>query len=455
MKTYLSIAITLVLTGCSTAMLEPPKANIPEAFHNKPIYKSDSLKLEPNWWLVFKDENLNRLINYALLNNTDLAIAILNIKLAQNTLALSQIDKGVRQSASTSVSVDKNLKNGDKSEGNSTSYNLSYELDLWNSLSNSKSAKEWAVRATEQEKESMRLSLISSIISLYYKHMLLSESIKMAQESVDSSKKLLEITQSKFKVGMISGLEVAQAKSAVIEQEYDYNELIQNQFENTNALKALLNLNPSESFPLNVEMPDTIPYRVFKNIRSDIPSNILRNRPDVLSAQMRLEESFYNVKKVESDFYPKITLTGSLGNSTAELLKFISNPIGSIVANIQIPALDYERNKENLKISENKYKINSLTYQKALTKALVDVENRISFYYYNKNNYEKVTQIHIQTEKISQMYEIKYKVGASSLSDLLYAQEKERKAYRTKLNHIYNLINSESQVYQALGGKYD
>lgn len=454
LKTITLLTAIAALSGCSTASLNFPKADIPESFQTTPIYSSDSFHLEPNWWLMFNDEELNHLIDYALQNNTDLAVAVLNIKLAQNTLALSKIDEGIQNSARVNFNSEKNLKDGSKYESNSISYSMSYEVDLWNSLSNARNAKEWAVKATEQEKETIKLSLISSIISLYYKSILLSETIAMSQESVDTSKKLLDITEAKFKVGMISGLEVAQAKTAVIEQEYKYNEYIQEQFENTNALKALLNLPPSSDFPLTIKIPTAIKPRVFKNVRADIPSNILKNRPDVLAAQMRLEESFYNAKSVEADFYPKISLTGSLGNSTADLVKFISNPIGSIFASIQLPILDYDRNKENLRISENRFKINALHYQKSLTKALEDVENRISFYYYNKDNYEKVSQIHRETQKISQMYETKYKVGAAALSDLLDAQERQRNAYKNKLNHIYNLINSESQVYQSLGGKY-
>lgn len=454
LKTITILTAITVLSGCSTASLDFPKADIPDNFKTTPIYSSDSFHLEPNWWLMFQDEELNQLIEYALKNNTDLAVAVLNIKLAQNTLALSKIDEGIQNNARVNFNSEKNLKDGSKYESNSISYSMSYEIDLWNSLSNARNAREWAVKATEQEKETIKLSLISSIISLYYKSILLSETISMSQESVDTSKKLLDITEAKFKVGMISGLEVAQAKTAVIEQEYKHNEYIQEQFENTNALKALLNLPPSSDFPLNIKIPTATKPRVFKNIRADIPSNILKNRPDVLAAQMRLEESFYNAKSVEADFYPKISLTGTLGNSTADLVKFISNPIGSILASIQLPILDYERNKENLRISENKFKINALHYQKALTKALEDVENRISFYYYNKDNYEKVSQIHRETQKISKMYETKYKVGAAALSDLLDAQERQRNAYTNKLNHIYNLINSESQVYQSLGGKY-
>ncbi len=446
---------TLLLGGCGSVLLEPPKSNIPSVFTTKNIKTKESLNLNPNWWLLFEDKNLNYLIDYSLKNNTDLAIAVLNIKNAQSALELTEIEKGTKHDINARVGADKNFNTGKRGESNSISYSFSYELDLWNALGSAHSAKEWALSATEQEKEATKLSLISSVIALYYQAIFLNETISMAEESVKHSKKLLSITETKFKVGRLSGLELAQAKTSVIQQEYYLNEYKQKYFENINSLKALLNLNPSEEFPEYITIPKKIPPRVFKNIKSDIPSKILKNRPDVLAAQMRIQESFYNVKEIEADFYPKISLTGSLGNSTAELLRFINNPIGTIAANISFPILDYGRNKENLKIGENKYNIYTLEYQKTLVKAMGEVENRISFYYYNKDNYEKIDEVYKEKTKIRKIYEVRYNSGVAPLQDLLEAQENERSAYLNKLQHIYNLITSESQVYQALGGKYD
>ena len=452
-KIPIYLTISSILVGCSAVSIQPLKSNIPKVF-TTPIQSKESLHLNPNWWLIFNDPTLNEFIEYALNHNTDLAISILNIKIAQNTLNLSKIDKKPTQELSTDIGTEKNFKTGVKSNGTSLNYSFSYEIDLWNSLENAKNANEWALKASEQNKEITKLSLISSIISLYYKAIYLSETISMVEQSVAYSKKLLSITETKFKVGKLSGLELAQAKTSVITQEYSLNEYKQNAFQNLNAFKSLLNLNPSEELPNNLSIPTKIPAKTFKNIQSDIPINVLKNRPDVLAAQMRLQESFYNVKIKEADFYPKFSLTGSLGNSTYELLKFINNPIGSLAANFSLPILDYNKNKENLRISEHKYNIYALEYQKTLIKAMEEVENRLSFYYYHKDNYEKIEQVFKESQKIRKMYDVRYTAGAAPLQDLLDAQERERKAYLNKLSHIYNLINSESQVYQSLGGKY-
>lgn len=449
------IASLLILSGCSSISLEQPKSNIPSVFNTKTIQSKESLNLNPNWWLLFNDDNLNKIIDYALENNKDLSIAMVNIKLAQNNLRLLEISQGPQQSVSASLSTDKNLKTGTQSSSNSIQYNLNYEVDLWGSFQNARNAQEWALMATEQDKESAKLSLISSIIDLYYQSIYLNEKILMALESVKYSKQLLDITTTKYKVGKLSGLELSQAKKSQLEQEYSLNEYKQNLSENLNALKLLMGLNPGEELPNNINIPNDMPERNFQNIHSDIPSNVLKNRPDVLAAQMRIQEAFYNVKDKELEFYPKFSLTTSLGNSTGELLKFISNPIGTIGASISLPFLDYSKNKENLKISENKYKVYTLEYEQTLLKAMKEVENRLSFYYYNKNNYEKVSQLYLESQKISKIYEVRYNLGASPLQDLLEAQESERKAYLNQLNHMYNLLNSESQVYQSLGGRYD
>lgn len=334
------IASLLILSGCSSISLEQPKSNIPSVFNTKTIQSKESLNLNPNWWLLFNDDNLNKIIDYALENNKDLSIAMVNIKLAQNNLRLLEISQGPQQSVSASLSTDKNLKTGTQSSTNSIQYNLNYEVDLWGSFQNARNAQEWALMATEQDKESAKLSLISSIIDLYYQSIYLNEKILMALESVKYSKQLLDITTTKYKVGKLSGLELSQAKKSQLEQEYSLNEYKQNLSENLNALKLLMGLNPGEELPNNINIPNDMPERNFQNIHSDIPSNVLKNRPDVLAAQMRIQEAFYNVKDKELEFYPKFSLTTSLGNSTGELLKFISNPIGTIGASISLPFLE-------------------------------------------------------------------------------------------------------------------
>lgn len=454
-KKIMLISIVMALSGCSSISLEKPKSNIPSVFSTKTIQSKESLNLNPNWWLLFEDPNLNKIIDYALENNKDLAIAMINIKLARSNLRLLEIEQGPQQSLGASMSTDKNLKTGVQNSGNNVQYNLSYQVDLWGSFENARSAQDWAIMATEQDKENAKLSLISSIIDLYYQSIYLNEKILMAKESVNYSKKLLDITTTKYKVGKLSGLELSQAKKSQLEQEYALNEYIQNSNENLNALKLLMGLNPGDGLPNGITIPNDMPERDFQSIKSDIPSNVLKNRPDVLGAQMRVQESFYDVKGKELEFYPKFSLTSSLGNSTSDLIKFVSNPIATIGASIKLPFLDYARNKENLKVSENKYKVYALEYEKALLKAMQEVENKLSFYEYNKNNYEKINELYLESQKISKIYEVRYNLGATPLQNLLEAQENERKAYLNKLNHIYNLLNSESQVYQSLGGRYE
>lgn len=455
-KKLIPIACSIiVLQGCSSIHLTQPKSNIPSVFTSTTIQSKESLNLNPNWWLLFNDDNLTKMIEYALENNKDLAIAMENIKIAQHSLKLLKLEQGVDQSVGVNFGEEKNFNTGSKGSYSSLQYNLNYEVDLWGSFETAQNSKKWAVMASEQDKESSKLSLISSIIDLYYQSIYLNEKIVMARESVKYSKQLLDITTAKYKAGKLSGLEVSQAKKSKLQQEYSLNEYKNNLSENLNALKLLLSLNPSDDLPNGITIPSDMPTREFQNIKSDIPSNILKNRPDVLAAQMRIQEAFYNVKEKELEFYPKFSITGSLGNTTSDLIKFISNPVGSLTASFTLPILDYSKNKENLKISENKYNIYTLEYEKTLLQAMQEVENRLTFYYYNKNNYQKVSQLYEESQNISKIYEVRYKIGVSPLQDLLDAQENERKAYLNQLSHMYHLLNSESQVYQSLGGRYD
>lgn len=450
-QTILLILSSLTLTAC----ISPHEVNSNVSYQNQFNIKTQyAKKFNPNWWYIYHDKRLNQFINEVLENNNDLALATLKVKKAQLTVGLSQSDLLPTSNLTVNPSINKDLKHGYSSKRQAVNYQLTYEVDLWGRLSDTVDANEWEEKATIEDKEETKLSLIGTAISLYYKMMYLNEAIENTNDSIHYYEQLLKITQAQYKVGVASELDLAQSQEALSNEKAVLPQLKESQSETQTAINLLLNLAP-EKENTTLVIKDNLPNLAFNNIQSDLPSEVLGHRPDVIAAQMRVKESFIEAQATEKGFFPTLNLTGTLGTSSNDLSRLISNPIGTLGATLALPLLNFNQNRLNLKVSQNQYEQLVVTYRKTLYSALEDMENTLSNYYNQKNRVDNLKDAYSNSQKVSHLYELKYKVGETDMKTLLDTEEEQRQIQLTLIQEKYNLINYQSQVYQAMGGMYE
>lgn len=437
-----------LLAGCGSltrSEFTPPQVDVPSSWQ---LYQvNESTNISP-WWLKFNDTRLNDLISHVLESNDDLALATLTLKKARLEAGLSATDRYPDISSTTSGEKSKNLDSGATGKDYSTSLSISYELDLLGRVSSEIDAEKWTVIASEKDREATAQSLVTTAASLYWQIGYLKDRLQLSQKSIDYAKQTLALTQNQYKSGAVTQLNVLEAKRSLAGQESSHSELVQQLHEAENSLAILLGQTPQQ----NLAQIDTLPDTEIPDVQAGVPADVLIRRPDVKSALYSVRSALATKDTTLASYFPTLALTGSLGSTSSELHNLLSNPIGTLGANLTLPFLEWNQMKLNEKISDIDYQSAIVTYRQTLYQAFEDVDNALSAkeqYDYQATKLKEQYDAAAAAEKI---YSSQYRYGAVSIQDWLDAQETMRSSEESLLENRYNRFNIQATIYQALGG---
>lgn len=216
-------------------------------------------------------------------------------------------------------------------------------------------------------------------------------------------------------------------------------------------LKNLLNYQPQNSIYLS---DNSLLDTPLQGIDLDVPISTIANRPDLKAYEYRLLSSFKDKTAVEKSIYPDITIGSSLSSSNNKFNNVLNIPIAAANISINLPFLDWNHIKWNIKISQADFEQSKLNFEKAIVSSL----NEINTYYYTYsnylNNYNSVKKQYDNNLKISNYYKVRYDQGISEMADWLNALQTENSSKQSIVQAKYQLLSSESNVYQAMAGKY-
>ena len=465
MQTHLTkLASALILSsslvGCAALVKSPyeqPNIATPSNFQNS---KNVSKQIHADayadqWWTLFNDVQLNQLVDKVLAENSDLAVAGINLQQARIQAKQSQSQQGIRVgNAGANIGHRFSLDgDGDSSNGISLSYpGLSYELDLFGKLANQTQASRWEALASEQDLQATAQSLIATTAQLYWQLGYLNERLSVANQNLVSTQKTYELVQTQYRAGAVSGLDLTSAEQAVQSQKASLSQIEQQKVEARTALAVLLNMPVQQ---LNINEPAKLPQSKLPEISSGLPAELLSRRPDLKATELRLRKALANKDANKAKYYPSISLTGSFstgGTTNTSLAQILSNPTALLGAGLSLPFLQWNDMKRDLKVNELEYEKSIIQYRQTMYKAFADVENALSA----RNELDKQVALqerYVQlAEKTERLTQVRYNNGAIALKNLLDAQKTAREARLNLVSTKQNQYNAYVTLMQALGG---
>lgn len=413
----------------------------------------NAYSVEETWWQGYNNAELSKLLDTALANNPDYLKAAFNIEKELYRLSLATSDLFPTLSGSLGASGQKGLNKGHDSATNfSGEFALNYEADLYGKIKDARTAQEFEYQATFLDRQSAKLSLINSTIDLYFNLTYLNNAIKLTEQNIKSYQDTLKITEQKYKSGKVDNLEVAQARQSLLSEKNKLLELKTTFKEMEQSLKNIVAIGPDKTLGLKYE--NLLDQKTL-SVDMDVPLSVLANRPDLMAAQYRLEKAFKNLNAQEKNYYPTLSLQGAISSGSNKARSTFDFPIvfGSI--GIDLPFLDYNRVKNNIKISKADYEITLIEFNDTLNQAL----NETVYYYYA---YAKSLEIFKNLEanyknavKITKYYQIRYDNGKAEFKDLLEAINKENIMRQELVGQKYQIIKYENYIYKSTAGKYE
>ena len=189
------------------------------------------------------------------------------------------------------------------------------------------------------------------------------------------------------------------------------------------------------------------------NVDLNVPISALGLRPDVKAAEYRIQSAFLDWESVKASVYPSVTIGSTLSTASNKSSSMFNVPFLGGTVNINLPFLQWNKIKWNIKISEADFENARLNLTSSVNTAL----NEVDTYYYS---YEKSVSLldnlsrrYDNDAKISVYNRMRYEAGATELKDWLDAKTSENSSMLSLLEGKYNTITYENAIYKSLGAK--
>lgn len=449
-NTFLSFLLaTTVLSGCAATTTDVPSL---ESELNYTQEVREKFQADLDWWKAYNNDELNYLTSFALKNNPDMLKAAVKIQKQLANLNLSESDLFPTLTGSLGASSKKKLNDGKKSTQTfSGELALNYEIDLYGKIADARDAQEFELNATVTDAESARLSVVNSVVDLYFNLLYLRDTIELTQKNIDTYRSLLDIASARFNTGKADKLEITQARQSLIAEQTALLNAQTQYKEMEQSLRNVLNLKPSDGFVLGkasiLKQPLLTPHL-------SVPVSVLANRPDLTAAQYRLKKAFKNMKVSEKGWYPTISLNGAIGSSSDRAKSTFDFPYLLGGVSVNLPFLDWNSVKNNVKIAKADYDIALIDFKDALAQALNEVAYYSFAYGKTEHIYANVEKTVENNRQITAYYRARHQAGKASFKDVLQAVADENAAQKNLLAQKYQLIKYENLLFKAMAGRY-
>jgi efflux transporter, outer membrane factor lipoprotein, NodT family len=456
-KLAFSVVLGLALSACSNMSNDGSLDQAKQTYQNyQDITKQFSV--DEQWWQGYNDPQLNELVEQAIKNNLDLAKSAISVNRALYNANLVGANLVPTFSGSGSSSASKGIgsSNNTNSVGTSTvsntaSFKLSYTVDLWRRLADTASAAEWEHKATQEDLKAARLSLINSVVATYYQIAYYKDAIAVTNRTIKNYEQISSILNNKLKVGAIDPLAVEQAQQATLNARNSVVGLETSLKTAEQTMRNLLNLQPNQ--PLPSRYPNILNVKL-QGVDTNVPVSAIANRPDVAMRLNRLQSAFKTLTATEKSWFPTLTLGGAISGSARSASNVADNPIANGMFSFDLPFLDWNRVKNNVKISEADYTTARINYEQSITTALNEIDNYYYTYNQARSSLGLLEQTYEKNRKISTYYQNRYNQGVAEFRDWISAMNTELSSQISVLNQKYMILTNENLVYQAMAGKY-
>ena len=296
--------------------------------------------------------------------------------------------------------------------------------------------------------QAVRSQVISNIASLYYTLLMLDRQLEISEATYTNWNQTLSMMKDMMEAGMTNRAGVAQTEASCHSVAASIAEIRQTIRETENSLSTLLGMTPQ-----HIDRGRLDEQQMPEEIKAGVPLQLLSNRPDVRAAEMSLASAFYLTNKARSAFYPKITVTGTLGWSNgstgtinpAEILK-------NAVASLTQPIFNRGALIANLKITKAQQEQAKLAFQQTVLDAGAEVSNALYAYQtVGEKSVERDKQVKALEDAVDATIGM-MNVGQTTYLDVITAQQSLLSAQLTQVQDDYDYLQSVISLYQALGG---
>ncbi|MBO5806314.1 MAG: efflux transporter outer membrane subunit [Tidjanibacter sp.] len=462
----------VLLEGCAVTPPDVPPLNAPDEY----IFAQEGdtlVVVGAEWWEIFGDTTLNRLIVTALEQNKNLAIAASNVAQAQAQLAAIRASFAPNIDIEADASATYTTPTGASKKSIVQSYSLlprvSWEVSLFGGARASIESANEEYIATSWGYHATRLALEAQVATTYFQWLQYARSLEISERSYALRQQAQQKADSLFYYGYSSGVDLQQARSLTATAAADIPSYRRAMVQTNLILNSLIGGKP-ELLPLPPHSRECVhslgaqldglycghltasPLPAY--IPSGLPSSLLERRPDIMEAYHKMLSAAAGAQVARAERLPSISLTGEGGvlSSTLKGLTSKNPAYWTAALSLTQPLLHFGQLKAEEKVAVEQWRQASYAYQQTILAAFSDVESALVAIENYNNQVERYVELLQANNNLRTMTAALYADGLASSLNLIDA---ERNLYSSQLDYIALLteqLTAYVTLYKALGG---
>ncbi len=479
------------VTGCSMApAYQRPGAPVAEAFPAVPPAAGTNgaapaaapsaagtpaapSAVDTAWRTFFPDGRLQQLIATALENNRDLRIAALRIEEARGAYRIQRADRLPTLNATLSETRGRTPAfagvAGQSQVGERYDAGLgisAFELDFFGRVKSLSDQALASYLASEEAKQAAQISLVAEVAKAYYTERAFAEQQSLAERTYEARKRTFDLTRQRLEAGASSRLDLRSNEQQMETARAAALALARQRAQAANALTLLVGqaLPPgSTSQDANAGAPSAeaattgagdAQADAMSALTAGLPSDLLANRPDIRAAEQRLKAANANIGAARAAFFPRITLTTSVGSASRDFngLFDSGNDTWTFVPQLVLPIFDTGRNKANLDVSHARRNIAVADYEKTIQQAFREVADALAARSYLGEQVSAQRAVQDAQAERLRLLQLRFENGVASSLDVLDAQRELFTAEQALVQARLLRTTSAIDLYRALGG---
>ncbi|MFA7165215.1 MAG: efflux transporter outer membrane subunit [Desulfoplanes sp.] len=457
----LTCLVTL-LAGCAAVGPDytPPTPTMPEAWHTPldPVLNARE-KMVLEWWKLYNDPMLTLLVTEASKGNLDLKEAVARVDEARAQLGIALGEEVPSLDAEASISRYRTSSNnyglGITKAQHAPGIAASWEIDLFGRIRRSVEAAGADFQATQEDRTNVMISLYSNVALTYLDIRTYQARLAAASANINSQKQVQELTQSKFKYGLATSLDVAQAERVLASSEAAVPPLRMALAKAINTMAVLLGRQPGALYT-ELSKPEAIPLPP-GNVTLGMPADLLRQRPDIRKAERQLAAQTARIGVAKADLYPSLSLTGSFGYesiNTNDLFEPASN-VFAFGPSLRWNIFSANTIRNRVKAQDAVARQYMLRYESTVLNALNEVENALRSYIEDRVRLGALKRAVDASRRSVELSTQLYQQGLVNFQDVLDAQ-RDQFSFENDLASAQGASAANFvRLYTALGGGWN
>lgn len=461
LKTNSAVLMTVVIAACTVGA----DYKYPDLYNDNKIRQELALRQgcqpEKDWYALFGDKQLNRLIEIGLQNSTDIEIAAARLKQARALLKINQAAFLPQINGSGGYNYQKNSKNiGPTADSRyySVGFDASWEFDLWGKGRRQNEAAFAEVVAGEYTLNNVKTVVAAELAANYINLKLALEKLRIAKQNLSLQKDIQATVASKYQSGLTDDISYNQSEYLVDSTEAQIPALQSEIEQYKNALAVVAGVLPSQ-LPLDDSKRSEVfisNYQFNTQSLYSLPADVIRNRPDVAAAEQNLVAQNALVGAAVADLYPNIGVSAlwgyaagggnSLFNSKSQGYSYKPSAV--------LPILDWNRLQNQVE-KQKQVKAEALAqYKKTVISAVAELKNAMTAVQNELKSYQAQNSALAKMQKVVNATAERYRSGLIDFSEFLTMEQNLLQAQTQNLNSRAQVFQNLVAYYKASGGGY-